>query len=352
MGAREDVKSLLAGGYSYADARREISEGTGMVRNPLVEDESDDMWKEVEAAEKPGEYNLKLSQFNKGQWNYFFKNPQGGGSGGNLSTYTIKSALAMSSSNKRLDGGKTRMWVIVARSTWDDPVYRVIDTFWYDPATKLREDVDETTMSGAIGTGPDTALGQKPSTKDQEKPEPQAVPNEKKEHIYDPLSEIVYCPACEGEGVSMGSLGRTEWFRCRDCGIEFSLTPGEPALAKGERRSGRTFASMCEASDLTNDERSRGNEKLRDVGFDGNGRFASMSNAMNALWGVMHQLDIEPDEAIAAARFLAPSGSTSVYLARSNKDDPFSPRAIDNSMLAISWTKMDNGYYEVVAYFS
>lgn len=35
--------------------------------------------------------------------------------------------------------------------------------------------------------------------------------------------ETVWCPACDtGEGVPLGNLGRKEWFRCRDCGIDFS----------------------------------------------------------------------------------------------------------------------------------
>lgn len=31
------------------------------------------------------------------------------------------------------------------------------------------------------------------------------------------------CPECEGRGVYMGTLGDRKWYRCRDCGVEFSV---------------------------------------------------------------------------------------------------------------------------------
>jgi tRNA(Ile2) C34 agmatinyltransferase TiaS len=30
------------------------------------------------------------------------------------------------------------------------------------------------------------------------------------------------CPQCSGVGVMMGVLGMLRWFRCRNCGFEFS----------------------------------------------------------------------------------------------------------------------------------
>lgn len=31
------------------------------------------------------------------------------------------------------------------------------------------------------------------------------------------------CPACHGEGLHEGDLGRLRWYRCRACGMEFSV---------------------------------------------------------------------------------------------------------------------------------
>jgi tRNA(Ile2) C34 agmatinyltransferase TiaS len=32
---------------------------------------------------------------------------------------------------------------------------------------------------------------------------------------------VSQCPVCDGDGASLGILGHFEWYRCRDCGIEF-----------------------------------------------------------------------------------------------------------------------------------
>ena len=29
------------------------------------------------------------------------------------------------------------------------------------------------------------------------------------------------CPACGGEGECLGTLGTVDWYRCRDCGLDF-----------------------------------------------------------------------------------------------------------------------------------
>ena len=35
------------------------------------------------------------------------------------------------------------------------------------------------------------------------------------------------CPVCDGESFCIGALGDLEWFRCKDCGIEFNISRGE-----------------------------------------------------------------------------------------------------------------------------
>jgi transposase-like protein len=30
------------------------------------------------------------------------------------------------------------------------------------------------------------------------------------------------CPACGGSGAELGVLGRLQWYRCRDCGMDFN----------------------------------------------------------------------------------------------------------------------------------
>lgn len=31
------------------------------------------------------------------------------------------------------------------------------------------------------------------------------------------------CPICQGQSVFMGTLGKLDWYRCQDCGMEFNI---------------------------------------------------------------------------------------------------------------------------------
>lgn len=43
---------------------------------------------------------------------------------------------------------------------------------------------------------------------------------------------LSHCPLCAGDGVLLGTLGRLRWFRCRDCGMDFSRQTGTRPKAK------------------------------------------------------------------------------------------------------------------------
>jgi len=43
------------------------------------------------------------------------------------------------------------------------------------------------------------------------------------------------CPACGGPGVPLGRLGRLIWWRCRDCGIDFSTAAPAERSREGRR---------------------------------------------------------------------------------------------------------------------
>ncbi len=41
--------------------------------------------------------------------------------------------------------------------------------------------------------------------------------------VHGTVAPIVkHCPVCGGEGFVLGALWRRFWWRCRDCGIDFS----------------------------------------------------------------------------------------------------------------------------------
>jgi len=42
-------------------------------------------------------------------------------------------------------------------------------------------------------------------------------------HDFDREDDTARCPICEGEGWSIGFLGFLHWFRCRACGMDFSV---------------------------------------------------------------------------------------------------------------------------------
>lgn len=48
-----------------------------------------------------------------------------------------------------------------------------------------------------------------------------------------------HCPMCSGEGVALGSLGKTLWLRCRACGWTYThVTPSK--LKAAAKRAART----------------------------------------------------------------------------------------------------------------
>lgn len=39
---------------------------------------------------------------------------------------------------------------------------------------------------------------------------------------YQPCTIRVHCPSCGGYGSKLGALGDLQWYRCRDCGVDFN----------------------------------------------------------------------------------------------------------------------------------
>jgi len=98
--------------------------------------------------------------------------------------------------------------------------------------------------------------------------------------------------------------------------------------------------------------RREANELLRKAGLDGNGRFRSVGKALNEAFSALAEVGIEQDTTLSAHLFQGESGTRGLDLAFSNKEDPFSPESITNSVLHFSWTELEKDRYEVVAYLS
>ena len=97
---------------------------------------------------------------------------------------------------------------------------------------------------------------------------------------------------------------------------------------------------------LKSDMRQRANSELNTLG----NYFASTGAASNQIQAALAKHGIELAD---SPQWFGASGSQRLDLAFSNPSDPFSPTSISNSVLAVSWHKMDQtGRYEVVAYLS
>ena len=98
--------------------------------------------------------------------------------------------------------------------------------------------------------------------------------------------------------------------------------------------------------------RERVNSDLARAGFDGNGRFRSIGQALNKLSGILQKHGIEEDDVYSADLFRGDQGHRTFNIAFSNPDDAFSPQAIGNSMLTIQWFQHRAGALEVLSYLS
>ena len=109
---------------------------------------------------------------------------------------------------------------------------------------------------------------------------------------------------------------------------------------------------------LDHNERLAINEALRTSGFDGNGRFSSVTEALSLAQGVLDGFGIEVDQVLSSHLFPKPGGNALIHLAFSNKKDPFSPTSIENAALAFSWHRLTTEeshrkeLYESLAYVS
>lgn len=119
-----------------------------------------------------------------------------------------------------------------------------------------------------------------------------------------------------------------------------------------ERLAQRWLRAGLENGRLDASIRQKANKALIHSGFDGKGRFPKVGTALGVAFEVLAVYGLEPDEVLSAHRTMAPQGVWPIQLAFSNPLDSFSPIPVKNSMLSFSWTVLDGGRIEVVAYLS
>jgi hypothetical protein len=124
------------------------------------------------------------------------------------------------------------------------------------------------------------------------------------------------------------------------------------SLVRHNPKTAYTLLLAAMGKRLDSATRREANDLLRKAGLDGNGRFRSVGQALNYAFDALSKVGIEQDTTLSAHLFNAPSGTRGLDIAFSNKEDPFSPESITNSMLHFSWTELEKDRYEVVAYLS
>lgn len=103
-------------------------------------------------------------------------------------------------------------------------------------------------------------------------------------------------------------------------------------------------------ANLLSKTRKQVNGRIVRAGMDGNGRFEKVGHALSAALECMRTGGVELAEVPSLLE--TDRGTCSLSLALSNAADPFSPEEIRNSRLALSWTKLGENRFEVVAYLS
>lgn len=82
--------------------------------------------------QKKGEWNLIISKSRATRWDYFLKNPKGGG-GGSTSYKSVKEAIAAAIGRGVADKmGKDKVWVIIQEWDSEKEDYKTKKSYWMD----------------------------------------------------------------------------------------------------------------------------------------------------------------------------------------------------------------------------
>jgi hypothetical protein len=113
-----------------------------------------------------------------------------------------------------------------------------------------------------------------------------------------------------------------------------------------------------DADKISKEEKKDITKDLLKSGFDGNGRFNTVGQAISKLHDILEKNGFEYGQVIDGFATNQPKGRISIDIARKTKD-PFSPIDIKNSIVSFSWHLMGSETeekskrkYEVLAYLS
>lgn len=88
------------------------------------------------------------------------------------------------------------------------------------------------------------------------------------------------------------------------------------------------------------------------AGLDGNGRFEKPDKGYSRAVDILQKHGIELDQVVNSWEFKQDSRQLTINVAFTNKADLFSPGPINNSMLVLSYHRLSDTAFEVIAYMS
>lgn len=53
--------------------------------------------------------------------------------------------------------------------------------------------------------------------------------------MEEPYEYGIYCTTCEGQALPLGKLGKLNYYKCRDCGMDFAYEIKEKEKDKNEK---------------------------------------------------------------------------------------------------------------------
>lgn len=115
------------------------------------------------------------------------------------------------------------------------------------------------------------------------------------------------------------------------------------------RRSSRKGPPEGKLDKATKD---KANKQLAANGLDGNTYLEKSTSGYVKALNILSHFGIELGEIVDSFVFNKPSGRARVELAFTNKEDSFSPTAIWNTELIVTWHQMQSGKFESIAYLS
>ncbi len=94
------------------------------------------------------------------------------------------------------------------------------------------------------------------------------------------------------------------------------------------------------------------NAAMSRKGLDGNGRFLKATSGYALALEILGEFGIELDTVVSSHLFSPETNTLNIDLAFTNPANSFSPVSITNSMLHLSYTRLDNDRFEVLAYLT